>query len=909
MKKKNIKIVNYLAIISLWLNQMLYPALVWAEEILDTPTPIPTDVVTEMETPRPTEAIVGVLETPTPEVTSQPEIIINKNESVVATESSASGQTGGNEVEEAKLGEIESGNAAAIVDNSNNINGNVVLVTPSMVASPSGVVDPAGVEGEGVIIVIPKQVVNINQAEVNNQSQSAADSGNNAISDAKSGDINSGDSVAMANVINSINTNIVGSQVEVYVANKLVGNLSTLDLNDLWQKTQKSGTGESIPGLTTVDNFNQAVVNNYVEVVANSGFNQIGETDEAMIFTGNATALANVINLINMNIVGSRLFFGVVNIEGSLLGDIILPNPDFFGQNNPDESMGIKTENDNLVVVSNLVESKATSGGNQIVADNKASIESGEAMAISNSNTILNMDLIGSNSLFLTINNLGTALGQVYNWSAPGSIETLAPGLNNFFIPGWQYLGSNQGTAYAVYNLNLAEVDNSVKVLASTGGNEIDQCENGLIKTGKALAVANVNNFINLNLTGNNWFYGLINIVGDWRGRAIFAYPDLTIGLSSDQNKISEGELVEYRVVYENSGYDESQEVEITLNLPENFEYVSDNSGQETTRGNNWVKWSLGKLPAFKGGTFKVIAATNREKEQAWSLVKKAIASENEIEVSTQAVIRTNRAEVNLNNNSAIVKTTIVMFDHDTGLSETSSETEMTKEGMGKTNSSGGVDPRQPKLEIGAKNNVNDFVYPADVVTFEISVKNLADVSAHDTYLVHETFDGDGNLYRHDEITIGEIKAFRKGSVRFGVPMTRKETKGGRYETRTKIFGVAINGNRVESNEATTNYLVKETKMVSIQAGAIEDIAEVQGVSDDKPEVKNKWWPYLMMVGSTSLLYGQTDKWVKQRKNKYSLAEIVFYLLTLGCFGYSMISILRINRMLFSQTISLMSAW
>jgi len=76
-----------------------------------------------------------------------------------------------------------------------------------------------------------------------------------------------------------------------------------------------------------VENNNQASVENNISVLASTGSNQI-EGEGGSIETGNAQASADVINVINTNIIGRNWFFGIINLFDDFLGNIIFPRAD-----------------------------------------------------------------------------------------------------------------------------------------------------------------------------------------------------------------------------------------------------------------------------------------------------------------------------------------------------------------------------------------------------------------------------------------------------------------------------------------------------------------------------------------------------------------------------------------------------
>jgi hypothetical protein len=147
-----------------------------------------------------------------------------------------------------------------------------------------------------------------------------------------------------------VNTNIFNSVGLILFLNQLFG--GGLDLRDFnlsyffdgqagASPTVNETTGEPQCSLLTcmnsselnVVNTNTATVTNSVIVRAATGENtaMASSSGDAVVDTGNAYAAANVLNLVNTNIVNSSYLLVSFNNFGDLDGDVTLPNAQFFG--------------------------------------------------------------------------------------------------------------------------------------------------------------------------------------------------------------------------------------------------------------------------------------------------------------------------------------------------------------------------------------------------------------------------------------------------------------------------------------------------------------------------------------------------------------------------------------------------
>ncbi len=186
------------------------------------------------------------------------------------------------------------------------------------------------------------QVTNTNTATVTNNGEVVADTGNNTTSGTTS-TITTGDSHAAANVINQVNTNIFGDSMLFLfrIHGTWAGNIFGLPEGMQWREGAEGvelfldPQGVSSPqGSTdhlTVENTNTATVTNNVSVFALTGENHATSTESgAQIKTGDAYASANIVNVVNTNILGRNWVLAIFNIFGDWSGNISFGQPDLW---------------------------------------------------------------------------------------------------------------------------------------------------------------------------------------------------------------------------------------------------------------------------------------------------------------------------------------------------------------------------------------------------------------------------------------------------------------------------------------------------------------------------------------------------------------------------------------------------
>lgn len=197
-----------------------------------------------------------------------------------------------------------------------------------------------------------------NTATINNNVDLEATTGSNKTSDNTGGanSITTGDTDVDANILNIANNNIIGGDWWIVLVNeagnwvgKILGLPSgspdgslaasegtgftfnpdgsisiTNDGNS--SDSQNSGEVTSINDSTVVQE-NNALINNNVKLSANTGGNSASRNTggDNSITTGDANVMLNLVNFVNNNFSGGRVFLTVVNVLGSWTGDFLSP--------------------------------------------------------------------------------------------------------------------------------------------------------------------------------------------------------------------------------------------------------------------------------------------------------------------------------------------------------------------------------------------------------------------------------------------------------------------------------------------------------------------------------------------------------------------------------------------------------
>jgi hypothetical protein len=200
-------------------------------------------------------------------------------------------------------------------------------------------------------------ITQTNNADIYNDLEIVTDTGSNETSGNTGGDstVNTGDSTVQANVVNVVNSNITSDTpmwlVFVNEAGKWVGRLfgspdgqnyagsegTEFTVNENGEViVSNSGNGADSDNTanstttteTTITQENNASVNNELKLVANTGGNSASDNTggDNEIKTGDAKVIANIVNFVNNNIIGSgRLIVTTVNVFGSWIGNFYGP--------------------------------------------------------------------------------------------------------------------------------------------------------------------------------------------------------------------------------------------------------------------------------------------------------------------------------------------------------------------------------------------------------------------------------------------------------------------------------------------------------------------------------------------------------------------------------------------------------
>lgn len=258
-------------------------------------------------------------------------------------------------------GTILTGDAYSVVSVINNVN--LTLVNSAiqiLTLNIYGVID-----GNIILPDLPESSCNCgdgttqnitNNATVNNNVNSEAVSGQNTIQGG-SGYIMTGDATSIVNLLNLVNSIFASTNVQALFINVFGqwngdflgwGDISSANGGTTLMFLNTNATEGGINcGCSTNSNIdNNALVNNDVTSIADTGNNTITGGGKDKIITGNAYSSVSVVNMVNTTFIDSNGIFAFINIFGILNGDIGSFS-NVYSQNSQDSNASQDNQNDN----------------------------------------------------------------------------------------------------------------------------------------------------------------------------------------------------------------------------------------------------------------------------------------------------------------------------------------------------------------------------------------------------------------------------------------------------------------------------------------------------------------------------------------------------------------------------------
>lgn len=732
---------------------------------------------------------------------------------------------------------VETGAAVSQTEVQNDINTNATNTETPNTGTENG--------GQGLSDL---NIQNQSEAEVENTAIGGANTGNNTASSTGGATINTGDAVASADVVNAANTNIVDSSGSIAAGGGSLGS-SSLDLRDNFASTTASSTCSSCLGDISIENQNMATVTNNIIVSAETGNNSASSTATSTIITGNAYAGANVMNIVNTNIVKSNYMLLVFNNFGDWSGDLIFPNGNFFENFFSIFASGCavcggatQILNANSANVSNSAGTAADSGGNSASGDNPF-IDSGNSLASSNVYNQINTNVYGSSSFYLLIKVFGDWNGNIFNLPAgivwqqtPAGIILYNQADGNPFEGEGQSLG---GGDLSVQNTNNADVLNNIEVSATTGNNNANG-GSASIQTGNAYAGSNLVNIVNTNIISSNWVAALINIFGNWQGSVSFGQPDLWIGTVAESvGTLAPDSSIKFTTTIKNNGDATASSIRVLAEPQSRFLNIND--------GNEWFLSPLAAGESIEVSYYGTVAGN---------------LPAGHTNITNQTSVSLYETDGNMGDNTDTI-TLLAYAEGSILLPYTSRST------------------TYPDLEVTKTHSIPNMVGVNGVemipfggsADYKIVVKNNGG-SAFEGVLFDQLKNEAGEIINEQSWDLGEILPNEEITVTYTTEFTASTTSG----IYTNYAWVeALGGDysydpnlasRADSNVASDKVIVAEKQVIKIEEEQ-ESIGEVLGIFTENVSTVNQEKQYLEFLG------GFCSEEKEEDSQKLNLAQFI----------------------------------
>lgn len=387
---------------------------------------------------------------------------------------------------------------------------------------------PNGTSGSTVNGTNNVGVQNGTTATMRNGIISFADTGEALVTgNTTAGNAASGDAQVIANIINMLqsSSNVLGGPNMLTFTADINGDVNgdlLLDPSSIGS-VQPANSSTTLDNNFTVNNSTDAAIVNNIDLAANTGdAGVIGNTNAGNAASGTANAVANVVNVLNSAITAGQSFVGVININGNLNGDILLP-PNFIdtllASNVPRYTISTAAINSDVNITNNTnqsiynaVDALATTGNASVLYNTSAgNATSGTAHTNLTIFNVTGSNLIASNNLLVFVNVLGAWYGLIMNAPAGTTAASLGGGVTN---------NTTVNNTANLTNDTNQSITNNIRVASTSGDATVaENTRAGNASSGDASASINLMNMINSALSLNGWFGLLfINVFGTWNG-------------------------------------------------------------------------------------------------------------------------------------------------------------------------------------------------------------------------------------------------------------------------------------------------------------------------------------------------------------------------------------------------------
>ncbi len=452
------------------------------------------------------------------------------------------------------------------------------------------------------------------------------------------------------------------------------------------------------------------------------------------IETQDAVSVVAVSNDVNTTIANSEVLQHTLNIFFEHEGDINLSDTSFFQKareifDSASENTVINVKvlkGGNWAFIENDIVSTAATGGNKVSSES-ASIQTGNAYSIASLFNKVNTTIVDSKLYVVTINIFGVSEG-------------------NIILPEDLGQGSSGCCGGSVEVTSGAEVTNNVTSTALSGDNEVELGEKDKegqaeIVTGSSKSIVNILNIINQNIIGTFFYFLNINNLGTWLGSF------LGIGGYTAEPDASGN----YRLSF--LGFSqEGQECNDCFDGVEinNSATVINNIASTASTGENKAYSSQAQI--YTGNATSVVSLVN--------IINTTIIDSFGF-IGFINIFGALKGDIG--GASAFVSSYKENYDQDSG--------QQNQGGPGIMETGG-------QLSVTQYNNINDYVFPGDTVTFFVTIKNNGTGKVYDAKLKLGLIDAAGQDLGGAIFNLGDIQVGKGVKLTTGLVLSKNALPG-----------------------------------------------------------------------------------------------------------------------------------
>jgi hypothetical protein len=272
---------------------------------------------------------------------------------------------------------------------------------------------------------------------------------------------------------------------------------------------------------SNVTNQTDSTISNTIDLSSLSGDvtvqGNLGNVGD--VASGDASTQLNLINMIESTVTDKQAFVGMVNINGNLKGNLLLPKSAIDELLPPPVKAAVTTNTANAtstttnnLTVNNNVTLDASSGDVKVEGNggSTGNVSSGSGISNLKLYNLTNSKIVGGNVLLVFVNVEGSWAGLLMN--APAGTTSAALGGRITQDTAIQNTATTTTNETITNNIKLSSKSGNVKVQGN-GGNT------GNVKSGSASANADVVNIMGSQIDLSGWLgVMVINVYGGWQG-------------------------------------------------------------------------------------------------------------------------------------------------------------------------------------------------------------------------------------------------------------------------------------------------------------------------------------------------------------------------------------------------------